>query len=155
MAVYPTLNPLRLPLTPLPPNLLLMAKLIALALLLTNHVRFLPDPFLPFASFFDALPGPAFQLTLQILFLASAISLLFNQKVRIASLLLGATILTGVISSKAYYGNNKAFCGLMLFLIGLSNSTGPATFLRWQFALVYFGAGLNKMLDPDWQSGLF
>ena len=28
-------------------------------------------------------------------------------------------------------------------------------FLRWQLALVYFGAAFNKFLDPDWQQGIF
>jgi hypothetical protein len=63
-------------------------------------------------------------------------------------------MLLAVVSSKAYYGNNKTFCGLMLFLAGLYKPGGPP-FLRWQLALTYFGAGLNKALDGDWHSGLF
>ena len=41
--------------TALPTNLLLMVKLIALSLLLTNHVRLIPDPFLPFLPVFDRI----------------------------------------------------------------------------------------------------
>jgi predicted DCC family thiol-disulfide oxidoreductase YuxK len=140
----------------LPPNLLLMAKLIALTLLLTNHVRLLPDPFLPFVPVFDWIPAPkAFQLALQVVFVVSAVALLFNRSVRASCLALGGVILIGVVSSKAYYGNNKTFCGLMLFLTGLHEPGQEPWLLRAQFALVYFGAGLNKLLDADWQSGVF
>lgn len=150
-----SLNPLRCDGTALPPNLLLMAKLIALTLLLTNHVRLLPDPFLPFIPGLDLLPPLVFQRTLQAAFLLSALALLFNRSVRLSSLALGLTIVLGVVSSKAYYGNNKFFCGAMLFLTGLYVPRRSPWPLRLQMVIVYFGAGLNKLLDPDWQSGLF
>jgi predicted DCC family thiol-disulfide oxidoreductase YuxK len=137
------------------PNLLLMAKLIALCLLLTNHVRLLTEPFLPFVSIFDRLPGPAFLHTLQIVFVGSAAALLFNRSVRLSSLLLGLTILVGIAASKAYFGNNKFFCGCVLFLTGLQPPGKKPWLLRWQLAIVYFGAGLNKALDADWHSGQF
>ncbi|MBL8221190.1 MAG: DUF393 domain-containing protein [Bryobacterales bacterium] len=132
-----------------------MAKLIALAFLLTNHVRLLPDPFLPFLPVLDQLiPGPTFQRILQAVFITSAITLLFNRRVRTCCLLLGGTVLLSVVASRAYYGNNKTFCALMLILAGLYTG-GEPKLLRWQVALVYFGAGLNKALDPDWHSGQF
>jgi predicted DCC family thiol-disulfide oxidoreductase YuxK len=155
-AVKPSWNPLRCGGTALPTNLLLMAKLIALCLLLTNHVRLIPDPFLPFVPAFDWIGAPAaFQAALQMVFVAAAVALLLNRSVRASCLALGGVILIGVISSKAYYGNNKTFCGLILFLTGLYEPDSEPWLLRAQFALVYFGAGLNKLLDADWRSGLF
>jgi predicted DCC family thiol-disulfide oxidoreductase YuxK len=155
-AVKPSWNPLRCGGTVLPTNLLLMAKLIALCLLLTNHVRQIPDPWLPFVPAFDWIGAPAaFQRFLQVVFVFSAIALLFNRWVRLWCLLLGGSILIGVVSSKAYYGNNKTFCGLILFLTGLYEPGQEPWLLRIQFAIVYFGAGLNKLLDADWQSGVF
>ncbi len=154
-ALKPSWNPLRCSGTSLPPNVLLMAKLIALTLLLTHHVRLLPDPFLPFIPGLERLPGAAFRLALQIVFVASAVALLFNRSVRWSSLVLGLTILLAAVSSKAYYGNNKLFCGAMLFLAGLHVPGRAPWLLRLQVVLLYFGAGLNKLLDPDWQSGLF
>jgi predicted DCC family thiol-disulfide oxidoreductase YuxK len=155
-AMKPSWNPLRCGGTALPTNLLLMAKLIALCLLLTNHVRLLPDPFLPFLPVFDQTGSPAaFQRALQVVFVLSAVALLFNRSVRVACLALGGSILIGVISSKAYYGNNKTFCGLILFLTGLYEPGQEPWLLRIQFAIVYFGAGLNKLLDADWRSGVF
>ena len=144
-------NPLRCGGTALPPHLLLMAKLIALCLLLTNHVRLLTEPFLPFLPFFNYLPPVLFQRTLQIVFVGAAVALLFNRSVRLSCFLLGFTIILGVLSSKAYYGNNKFFCGAILFLTSLN----VPWLLKAQMVIVYFGAGINKLFDPDWQSGQF
>jgi hypothetical protein len=122
--------------------------------LLTNHARILPDPWLPFVPGIDRIPPDLFQRTLQCVFVISALALLFNRSVRLASLALGSTMLLAVVSSKAYYGNNKTFCGLMFFLTGLS-APGTRPFVRWQLGITYFGAGLNKLLDGDWHSGIF
>jgi predicted DCC family thiol-disulfide oxidoreductase YuxK len=140
----------------LPVPLETMAKVIALALLLTNHVRLLPDPFLPFIPGLDSLmPGAIFQTALQTVFVASALALLFNRAPRVACLALGGSILLAVTASKAYYGNNKTFCGLMLLFAGLYEPGRAPWMHRAQLVVVYFGAGLNKLLDPDWRSGLF
>jgi hypothetical protein len=147
-------NPLKCSGSGLPANLTVLVKVLAIALLLTNHVRILPDPWLSFISPIDALPPLLFKYTLQTVFLVSALAIIFNRRLRIASLVLGATMLLAVVSSKAYYGNNKTFCGLMLFLSGLYKP-GGYPFLRWQLAVTYFGAGLNKLLDADWHSGVF
>jgi hypothetical protein len=140
----------------MPPNLLLMCKLLAVAVLATGHVRILPDPFLPFIDGLDRLLDPqVFRTTLQTVAVVSAVSLLFNRWVRGSALILGGCILLAVVCSRAYYGNNKTFVGLALVLAALSDFDRLAYLLRWQLALVYFGAALNKLLDPDWQSGLF
>jgi predicted DCC family thiol-disulfide oxidoreductase YuxK len=148
-------NPLRCSGTGLPVNLLVMCKALAIALLLTYHVTQLPTPFLPFITGLDSIPPLLFQRTLQVVFLTSAVALLLNRSVRLSAFLLGATMLAGVIASKAYYGNNKTFCGLILVLTGLYERGRGPFLLRLQLVLVYLGAGLNKLLDPDWQSGLF
>ena len=150
----PSWNPLRCTGLELPVNLAILVKVLALVLLVTNHVRLLPDPWLPFIPVLDRFPPLLFQRSLQTVFVAAALLIVFNRSTRRASLVLGATMLLAVVSSKAYYGNNKTFCGLMLLLAGLYQPGGPP-FLRWQLALTYFGAGLNKALDPDWHTGVF
>jgi hypothetical protein len=154
MADNPSWNPLKTTGTDLPVNLTILVKVLAIVLIVVNHVRILPDPWLPFIPWIDWFPAVPFQRTLQTVFLVSALAIVFNRRIRLFSLILGATILLGVVSSKAYYGNNKTFCGLMLFLSGLYKPGGPP-FLRWQLAITYFGAGLNKALDADWHSGVF
>ena len=152
----PSWNPLRLGSTALPVPVLLMAKIVAVALLLTNHVRLMPDPFLPFLGVMDAFAfSKTFQLALKTVFVAAALAIIFNRAVRASSLILGSAILLAVVSSRAYYGNNKTMCGILLFMAGLWEPRLGTLFLRLQLSLVYFGAGLNKLLDPDWQSGQF
>src|SRR5262249_44059700 len=120
-----------------------------------NHVKILPDPWLPFVASVDLIPPALFQRTLQTVFVASALALLLNRRMRLMSLILGSTMLLAVVSSKAYYGNNKTFCGLMFFLTGLYDPARGSWPLRWQLGITYFGAGLNKLLDGDWRTGLF
>jgi len=154
-ASRPSWNPLRCGGTGLPPNLLIMAKAVAIALLLTNHVRLLPTPFLPFLPWLDAVPPLLFQRSIQVLLVASAAALLLNRRVRVSAFLLGLSLLAGVVASKAYYGNNKTFCGLILVLAGLHQPGRSPWMLRAQLVIVYFGAGLNKLLDADWRTGVF
>jgi hypothetical protein len=150
----PSWNPLNCTGTDLPINLTVMVKMLAIVLLITGHVRSMPDPWLPILPQLDMIPGPIFKHTLQTFFLISALAIVFNRRIRLFSLILGGTMLLAILSSKAYYGNNKAFCGLMLFFAGCYTPGGP-NFLSWQLALTYFGAGLNKALDVDWHTGVF
>lgn len=148
-------NPLKLSELSLPPQVVLLCRLLALTLLLTNHQSQIQTPFLPFLDIFDSLPPAILQYTLKAALVIGALGLLFTRKTRTFATLTGITILLAVLSSRAYYGNNKTFAGLLLLLSALSSQTGPPRLIQWQLALVYFGAGLNKILDPDWQSGQF
>ncbi len=152
----PSWNPLRLTGTALPAPLLLSAKLLVVTMLATGHVTTLPDPFLPFLSVFDRIGDPElFRTALQVLFLAGSVALLFNRGVRLASFVVGMTILVGIAASRVYWANNTFFMGAVLTLIGLYTSARSVWLLRVQVAMIYFGAGLNKILDTDWLSGQF
>src|SRR5438067_13752754 len=89
----PSWSPLKFRGTELPTELLILVKVLALVVLIVNHVRILPDPWLPFVPGVDRLPPVLFQRTLQVIFVISAIALLFNRRVRLASLLMGITML--------------------------------------------------------------
>ena len=156
MALPPVIaNPLKLTGCCLPPPLVLLCRVLALALLLTNHQAQIQTPFLPFLDIFDAAPPELFQFLLRAALITGALGILFTRRTRTFAALAGIALLLAVLSSRGYYGNNKTFAGLLLLLSSLSSETGPPKLIQWQFALVYFGAGLNKLLDPDWQSGQF
>jgi hypothetical protein len=149
-------NPLRVSGTILPLNVLLMAKLLTLSFFLTGQWVLLPDPFLPFLRIFDHVASPAmFQRALQTLFLIAGFLLLFNRYVRTSCLALGTLLLTGILSSRLYFENNRMFTGCLWFLVGLYQPGQKPWLIRYQVVLLYFGAGLNKLLDPDWRSGQF
>lgn len=125
-----SLNPLRCDGTALPPNLLLLAKLVALTLLFTNSVRLLPG------------------LVLQLVFFAGAIALLFNRWVRLSSVVLGLTILFAVASSKTYGGRDEVLCGAMLLLTGLHLPGRSPWPLRLCMVIVYLRLGLSNLHSP-------
>src|SRR6185312_11695997 len=139
----------------LPPNLVLMAKLIVLGLLLQRNLP-LSSHFLPFLPIFDRMGSPAvFHALLVLVFLSATAALFLSRWVRAASLVLGLTILISILASRPTFSNNLTYCGALLFLIGLQPTNDEPRLLRLQVVLLYFGAGLNKLLDPDWRSGRF
>jgi predicted DCC family thiol-disulfide oxidoreductase YuxK len=152
----PSLNPFRCSGTPLPVPILLMAKLVALSILLSLEWKSFPDPFLPFIPAFSHLAiGPLFRWSLKLVFLTATTALLFNRYVRAACLAIAFVFLTAVFSSRIYFENNRLFVGCLFFLAGLTDTDGSPWLLRCQVVLLYLAAGTNKLLDAGWRSGLF
>jgi predicted DCC family thiol-disulfide oxidoreductase YuxK len=146
-------TPFRCSGTSLPPRLLLAAKLLAVCLVLTGTWRGLPDPFLPFFSFLDYFAGtPVFRWALKLGLLSAIGSLLLNRSVRFSCIAIGSILFVAILSSEVFFENNILFVACIFILIGLSDSP---QLIRYQLALVYFGAGMNKLLDPAWRSGAF
>lgn len=143
--------------TKLHPNVLLMCKL--LVILVTAHHMFfkIADPFIPFIpalDWFNEHPN-LFKYSLRAMYAISAFALLFNIKVRTASIVVGMVILLNILASKPLFFNHTFICGCALFLAGLTNDKEPPYVLIFQLSLVYFGASINKFLEPDWWSGTF
>ncbi len=156
MSPLRTHHPLKVAGTLLPPNLLLAAKLLALVFILKRNPGRFPEPFLPFIPGLDRLvPPQLFQGGLQLVFYVAALLLFFNVRVRAACLALGADLLLAILASRAYYSNNLTYTALFFILTGLYDPRVGRTLLRYQLGVVYFGATLNKVLDPDWRSGAF
>ena len=126
-----------------------------MAALLTGRVQQLPDTFLPFIPALAVIPPMIFRALLQVTFLGAAAALLFNRSVRIATTVLGVTLLLAVLSSRAYYENNRTFFALILLLAGLTKRGEEPWFVRMQVAIVFLGAGLDKLLDAGWRTGAF
>ncbi len=88
-------------------------------------------------------------------FSSAAVSLLFNRFVRTSCLAMASVIFIAILSSRVYYENNRLSTGCILFLIGLQQTDRKPWLICYQVALVYLGAGLNKILDIDWRTGQF
>jgi len=139
--------------TGVPPAVVLMAKLVLVALLLSGMPRDLPKPFLPFLSPFDAIPSPAlFQRVLQLSFTGAGIWLLFGRRPRAAALSVGAILMTALLSSRVYYMSSRWYAADLLVLCGLWEPRADLRPLRFQVWLVYAAAGLDKLLTPLWRS---
>ncbi|WP_456438445.1 HTTM domain-containing protein [Psychroserpens sp.] len=151
------LRPFQFEGTKLHPNVLLMCKL--LVILMTAHHFFfkIADPFIPFIpalDWFNEFPN-VFKYSLKSIFALSAFALLFNIKVRTASIVIGLAVILNMLASIPLFANHTFICGCALFLAGLTNDKEPPYLLIFQLSLVYFGASINKFLEPDWWSGAF
>lgn len=138
-------------------NVLLMCKL--LVILMTAHHMFfkINDPHIPFISaldWFHNYPN-LFRNVFRSIYACSAFALLFNIKVRTASMVTGLVVILGILASKPLFFNHTFICACALFLAGLTNDKEPPYLLIFQVSLVYFGASINKFLEPDWWSGAF
>ena len=149
-------NPFRFGEPDLPMPLLLVAKLLAACILARFIWRDLPEPFLPFVPALDLLrTTPYFAWAIRGAALIGSVMVLLNYRVRGGCLVVGSAFLLGVLSSRIYFENNRMFLGCVLFLLGLyEQRTGP-WLVRAQVILVFFSAGLNKLLDASWRSGRF
>ena len=143
--------------TKMHPNILLMCKLLVI-LLTAHHMFFKIDdphvPFIPALDWFHNYPN-LFRNVFRTIYACSALTLLFNIKVRTSSIVLGLVVIICVLASKPLFYNHVFICACALFLAGLTNDKDPPYLLIFQLSLVYLGASINKFLEPDWWSGAF
>lgn len=140
----------------LTPPVLLMAKLLVLFLIVRGAWADLSDHFLPFLPWFDRLGEPAqFRAALQWAFAAGCAGVLLNRWARAGALLLGVTLLVSILSSRLLFSNHRTFVACLLLLIGLQAPGRSRWLLQAQVCLLYLGAGLNKLADPDWYTGRY
>src|SRR5258708_17005073 len=107
-----------------------MVKSLALAVLLTNHARILPDPWLPFTAV-----CPRNRSNSSCSLSANSPVCVFNRRSGVDVQPPGPPGVTGagiddaarsrIVEGLLYYGNNKTFCGLIFFLTGLSTAGTP------------------------------
>lgn len=149
-------NPLRCSGTALPPQLLLVAKLIICGLLLKGFVQRIPGIFVPMWPVLDHLPRPELaQPLMQAVVVVCGGMLLCNIGVRTCAFAIGVTFIFATLASRGFYSNGRLFCSSMLMLIGLYSSEYSIWPIRWQTVLLYLGAGLNKITQADWRSGWY
>ncbi|HET9744450.1 MAG TPA: DCC1-like thiol-disulfide oxidoreductase family protein [Chitinophagaceae bacterium] len=154
-------NPLRNNLSGLPPHVVVVSKAFAIFLIIKSlffwsTLRF-REPYLPFLAIFDEIGHPVIiQKILQVGLYGSALGILFNRHVKTFSLVAGSSILLSILSAKGSYSNNFLFTSFILLLVGLQMpGQNKSSWIRYQFAVLYIGAALNKLMEPDWQTGLF
>ncbi|MDI1449843.1 HTTM domain-containing protein [Polyangium sp. 6x1] len=138
------------------PELLAPARILALLLLWFGWPVSVPEPFVPLLPVFDMIGSPAaVRAVIRAAALVGAAGLLFDVRPRDASVLLGAAVAAKLLSCRPTYYNNEVFVAAFFLMIGLDTRGLRPPLLRAQLVLLYTGAGLNKLLDPDWRSGQF
>lgn len=141
-------NTLELPLT-------FISRLLIIYLLFIRGLTLLPGPFLPFLPFPDIItPYPLFSIFLTLIYWISIAGILVNIQAKRFCLILGLVLIFVILSNRILYSTSLLFAACIFFLIGLY-SNGKNWVFRAQIALLYLGAGINKLLDPDWINGQF
>jgi len=148
-------NPLSLEGTALPPSLLLMAKLVFVVLLVKGYgTSAMPARRVAFFAFLERLgPEAWWRPALAGAFALGAVLVLANLRPRLGCLLGGLAQVLATLGDAGSYANSRLYPGCILVLLGLWDGRWGTFALRAQVFLLYLGAGLNKLLDPDWRDG--
>jgi hypothetical protein len=131
----------------------LCAKLLALLWLITGQRVYFRDTFVPFFGT-TAFAASNFELVASCVVLAQLIAILTivcSRFVRTGCALLAGIIFALALLDQPLFSNNRAFCAAVLAMLSL----GDACFARYQVALVYGAAALDKLLSADWRQGSF
>jgi hypothetical protein len=138
---------------------LIVSRALALYILVVGlkpflfHIQTDSLPFLPFFPLFDILPSGLFSTALRLLIFAAAVSVFLNFHARLGSLVMGIATIVAIFSSMPLYSTSLTFASCLLIIA--SQYTDNNQVVRWQLGIVYLGAGLNKLLDPDWWNGSY
>jgi len=136
-------------------RLLFVARLLVFYLIFIRGLNSIDIPFLPFLDFLDVLRD--FQWVypfIDFVYVISILGVLLGIKFQKFSLILSILIFFQILSSKGLYSTSFLYSGCMLFLIGL-HRPGLDWIFRFQIAILYLGAGSNKLINTDWLSGQY
>lgn len=137
----------------LPRFAVLCAKLLALLWLVTGQLVYFRDTFVPFFGT-TAFAASDFKLLSSCLVLAQLVAIstiVCSRFVRTGCAMLAGIIALLAVLDQPLFSNNRAFCAAVLVMLAL----GDARFARYQVALVYGAAALDKLLSKDWRYGSF
>lgn len=140
------------------PELVLAVRLLAVYLLLTNEFPFNGNQgggrFYPLIGLLGEIGSDQqFDLGVRLLFLGGIGTLLFSSFVRLGTLAVGLAIVTGLLSCQICISVAHLFTGCVFLCTALSNDATGTDLIRFQLAVLYLGADLNKVSDADWWSG--
>lgn len=98
-------------------------------------------------------PGPL-AIPLALVSTALCLAILFTPFTRAGSLALAVLIVSEVLLVPTWFAHNRLFVAALLVMVGLSSRRFGAL-PRWQVALVYGVAAVDKLLEPAWRDGRF
>jgi hypothetical protein len=148
------LNPLRLEGKSIPPNLVLIGRFIGLTLLLLRDTPF--PRHLPYLELLDALGSEGqFHAALRLAAGLGYALLFFGPFIRSGCFLLGSAMLVGLLACRPCQSVAHTYVACLFLVISMSgHATGP-WLARMQVVMLYAGATIHKVLDPDWWNGRY
>ncbi|MBC2605932.1 HTTM domain-containing protein [Pelagicoccus albus] len=155
-AYLKSLNPFECRDTEMLPQLLLVCKLCFCVIVLKGYYLELEAPFLPFIAWLDVFHGSAaYTWLMRAGALGGGTMILFNIKPKVGATLLGSILLLHLLGTRLDFKNHVMLTACVFLICGLAPNSHVMRLYRWQFALLYFGAAFNKLLETDWRNGRF
>lgn len=149
-------NPFRCQGTEMLPHFLLVCKLSILVVFIKEYYLELEAPFIPFIGLLDLFHGSeAYTFTLRAGLFVGGGLVLFNKWPKFGATLAGSVLLIHLLGTRLDFKNHVMLTACVLLICGLAPNKYAILLYRLQLGLIYFGATLNKILDPDWRNGLF
>ncbi len=147
-------NPLRCTDKSLPPVLVVVAKILALVLIIRGDQPF--ELYLPYFEFIDSIAAPElFHLALRGMTYTGFVLLFFTPLLRSGCLLVGAAFLIGLLSCRPCLSVAHTYVAALFIILALSSNASGSRLLRLQVVMLYAGACLNKLRDADWWNGQY
>ncbi len=94
-----------------------------------------------------------FNMAVRLLFLTGTGVLLLSRFVRLGALGVGLAFVMGPLSCQTCISVAHLFTGCVFLCTALSNDVTGTSLIRFQLAVLYLGADLNKVSDTDWWTG--
>lgn len=139
-------------------NHILLAQwlLVLYIIVFTRVLTIKPQIFLPFIPFLDNFKKfPFFGEIVLIIFVISIACVILDIYSDVFISILGIGIIFLILSDRTRFSNNLSYTAFMMILCGISHKVKDSGVFRIQIALLYLGAGVNKLLDPDWLNGYY
>jgi hypothetical protein len=135
--------------------LLFVARMLVLYWIWLAGKTHILIPFLPFWPPLDHLKSISeYYFIFNAVYWIALFFILIDFHYKKFAIVVSLLIFFQIASSVSAYSTSFLFLGCLFLLIGLYKP-GLEWIFRIQIGLLYFGAGLNKLLDPDWQSGQY
>ena len=97
---------------------------------------------------------PGGDVVLAVLSTALCLAILFTPFTRSACLALASLIAVTIFTHPTWFAHNRLFVAALLFMVSVSTQRF-FFLLRWQVALVFLVAALDKLTEPAWRDGRF
>ncbi|MFK7935003.1 MAG: hypothetical protein AB8G22_15945 [Saprospiraceae bacterium] len=134
----------------LTPQLVIIARFLALLTLLHHYF---PFPFrTPFFTFLITEEIPYNLITRYVMWMGCLLVLL-TKHVRLGTAACGLSLWVGLLLCRSCHSNAHMYLASIFLVISCSNSLTKNRLLQAQVIILYLGAFLVKVIDPDWWNG--
>ncbi|HAA16416.1 MAG TPA: hypothetical protein DCE41_33810 [Cytophagales bacterium] len=131
-----------------------MLFLLAMVVLFKSYV-YRHDIHVPFFSSFLLFPWPGHFKTIMTTVMLVGVVTVFTKYWRIGCLVIFIVLLLAHLSCRPCYADSRIYLLALFVLLAVYTKELGSKLFQWQICVLYLGAGINKLLDPEWLSGSY